>query len=337
MINENNSYVDAPTFSVDTSLAFKVTGDVEAQIWVSEINRSLEEAARHFWGDNAAGREVALRLLKRFSETAAALESRGWPTESIREHLAASRRVFASSLFVRRCQEWPRGYAGDFETIEYLVAGANHSLPGTLGWHIEEITLHSPVAQQHCNKLNYQSLEIARILMRSKTARVLSVACGGCLDWVPILSHLNDFAGEIVLNDMEAAALELAERRLRLATTRYRFAPGNVMRVAKRLARRPPFDLIVAGGLFDYLPDRAIVLLLREMQVLLKPGGILLFTNIAEGNPWRHLMEYGSNWTLNGRSEDRVFEICRQAGIPRCSLSIKRETTRLTLITTVVR
>ena len=192
------------------------------------------------------------------------------------------------------------------------------------------------MVQQHRNKLNYQSLEIARALMRSKTARVLSIACGGCLDWIPILPRLNDFAGEIVLNDVEAAALELAERRLRSATTRYRFAPGNVIRVAKRLAGRPPFDLIVAGGLFDYLPNRAIVVLLREMQVLLTPGGILLFTNIAEGNPWRHLMEYGSNWNLNGRSEDRVLEICRQAGIPVCSVTIEREPTRLTLITTVV-
>jgi len=324
-------------FSLNTELSADVMCEVEARIWVSETNRSLEEAAHRFWGDCAAGREVAMRLLKRFSETAAALESRGWSAEGIREHLAASRRVFASSAFMRRCQDWPRGYAGDFETIEYLVAGANHSRPGTLGWHIEEILLHSPVVQQHRNKLKYQSLEIASTLMRSKAARVLSIACGGCLDWIPILPQLNDFTGEIVLNDVEAAALQLAERRLRSATTRYRITPGNIIRVAKRLANCPPFDLIVAGGLVDYLPNTAIVVLLRELQVLLTPGGILLFTNIAEDNPWRHLMEYGSNWNLNGRSEDRVLEICRQAGIPRCIVTIKREPTRLTLITTVAR
>jgi len=324
-------------FSLNTELSADVMCEVEARIWVSETNRSLEEAAHRFWGDCAAGREVAMRLLKRFSETAAALESRGWSAEGIREHLAASRRVFASSAFMRRCQDWPRGYAGDFETIEYLVAGANHSRPGTLGWHIEEILLHSPVVQQHRNKLNYQSLEIASTLMRSKAARVLSIACGGCLDWIPILPQLNDFAGEIVLNDVEAAALQLAERRLRSATTRYRITPGNIIRLAKRLANCPPFDLIVAGGLFDYLPNTAIVVLLRELQDLLTAGGILLFTNIAEDNPWRHLMEYGSNWNLNGRSEDRVLEICRQAGIPRCIVTIKREPTRLTLITTVAR
>ena len=37
-----------------------------------------------------------------------------------------------------------------------------------------------------------------------------------------------DFAGEIVLNDHEPAALELAEYRLRPVTTQYRLAPGSL-------------------------------------------------------------------------------------------------------------
>jgi extracellular factor (EF) 3-hydroxypalmitic acid methyl ester biosynthesis protein len=119
---------------------------------------------------------------------------------------------------MRRCQQWPRGYAGDFETIEYLAAGADHSVPGTLGWHFEEILLHSPVVQQHRNKLMGQSHEIARAVKRRSAARVLSIACGGCLDWAPVLPYLKGFTGEIVLNDSEPATLELAERRLRPAT-----------------------------------------------------------------------------------------------------------------------
>jgi hypothetical protein len=130
--------------------------------------------------------------------------------------------------------------------------------------------------------------------------------------------------------------LELAGRRLRSATTQYRLSPGNVIRVAKRLVAGPRFDLVVAGGLFDYLSDRAIVALLRVVyENLLTSGGILLFTNIGEGNPWRHLMEYGSNWSPIERSEDRILEICRQAGIPCCSVSVKRDPTGLALITVV--
>ena len=115
MISDSNSHVDSAILRVETILPAEVTSDFEAQMCVSGTNRSLEEAARRFWRDGDAGREVALRLLKRLGGTAAALESRGWPAERIRELLAASRTVFATSAFVRRCQEWPRDYAGDFE------------------------------------------------------------------------------------------------------------------------------------------------------------------------------------------------------------------------------
>ena len=192
--------------------------------------------------------------------------------------------------------------------------------------------------QQHRNKLKRQSLEIAEAVMRKRTARVLSVGCGGCLDWEPILPDLSSFAGEIVLNDHEPAALELAEQRLRPVTTKYRLMPGNVIRIPKRLADEDRFDLVLAGGLFDYLSDRAIVFLVHAIyHDLLAPGGVLLFTNMAEGNPWRLLMEYGSDWNLVERSEDGILQICREAGIPRSSISLKREATRLTLITRVVR
>jgi SAM-dependent methyltransferase len=319
-----------------TALVGAYESDLEAQIL--ETNCMVQEADDHFWVDRVAGRQVARRVLQRFVEVAGVLEARGWSRELIKGGLQPSRQVFATSPFMQRCQEWPRGYAGDFETIEYLVAGVNRSVPETLGWHIECLLLESPVVQQHRNKLLCQSQEIAGAVTRSRSARVLSIGCGGCLDWIPILPQLNSFAGEIVLNDTEPAALELADQRLRSATTHYRLAPGNVIRIAKRLADCPGFDLVLAGGLFDYLSHRATVSVLRVIyQDLLTPGGVLLFTNIAEGNPWRLLMEYGSDWLLIERSESHIFEICSEAGMPSSAVSVKREDTGLTLITRVVR
>ena len=337
MTNSNHRHVETAGPGIETVLFGKIGTDAEAQIRVSETNRSLEEAGRRFWGDGPAGRMVAVRLLEQFGATAAALEAWGWSAERIQADLGPSRQVFATSSFMRRCQQWPRGYAGDFETIEYLAGAINNSVPGTLGWHLEETLLQSPVVRQHRNKLNHQSREIAHAVMTSSSARVLSMACGGCLDWVPVLPYLKDFAGEIVLNDSDPSALELAEQRLRPATIRYRLAPGNVLRVAKRLARGPRFDLVIAGGLFDYLTDQAIVFLLRTVfQDLLAPGGVLLFTNIAKGNPWRALMEHGSNWTLIERTEGQIRELCREAGMASTSVSLKRESTGLTLLTRVV-
>jgi extracellular factor (EF) 3-hydroxypalmitic acid methyl ester biosynthesis protein len=316
----------------------EITSNTNKTALVWRNNRDFQAAGSRYWGDNSEGRVEALRLMKQFGDTVKELERLGWSIERIHAELAPSREIFATSSFMRRCQRWPRGYAGDFETIEYLASGVNSSVPGCIGWHFEEIILHSSIAQQHRNKLEHQAKEIVHALLQSRYARILSVACGGCLDWVPALPFLQTFAGEIVLNDFEPAALALAESRLRPATRQVRLEPGNVLRASKRLSCYPAFNLVIAGGLFDYLSDKSITFLLRSVhEDLLAPGGILLFTNLAEGNPWRTLMGYGSNWSLNERTERRIRELCLDAGIPASALFVRREAAGLAVLTTVVK
>ena len=54
-----------------------------------------------------------------------------------------SQRLLARSPFVRHLQEWPRGYAGDWQIVEQLVSATNRSEPGTCAWYFEESALHS--------------------------------------------------------------------------------------------------------------------------------------------------------------------------------------------------
>lgn len=300
-------------------------------IRILDTNCALQEASRMQWMDLVGGRNAARRCLQQFVETTAMLEDQGWSPGRIKERLRQSREVFATSEFMRRCQ-------GDFATVEYLVAGVNGSVPDTLGWHIDEILLQAPIAQQYRNKLKWQSREIADTVRRNRSARVLSIGCGGCLDWTPVLPQLSGFEGEIVLNDSEPAALELAEQRLRIATSRYRFAPGNAIGVAKRLGSEAGFDLVLAGGVFDSMPHRATVMLLRVIyRDLLAEGGALVFTSIAEGNPWRRVVEYGSDWPLIERSAASIVEMCAEAGIPRSQVSVALEETGLAMIMRIAR
>jgi hypothetical protein len=68
---------------------------------------------------------------------------------------------------------------GRFRDVEYLGQGTNQSVPGTLGWAFEEILLNSPAVRLHRNKLARRWEEIRRALRRNRSARVLSIACGG--------------------------------------------------------------------------------------------------------------------------------------------------------------
>src|SRR5258708_37527785 len=74
---------------------------------------------------------------------------------------------------------------------------------------------------------------------------------------------------------------------------------GRVPRGLPTLAVHGPFDLIIAGGLFDFPPDRWAIATLREGRRLLAPSGRVVFSNIASGNPFRQWLAYLSLLALH--------------------------------------
>ena len=98
------------TALVPSTLSWKDESDLETLI--SGINGALEQAANYTWDDPITGQHLAAGLLTRFTETAGLLEACGWSAECIKHNLGPSREVFATSSFMQRCQEWPRGHAG---------------------------------------------------------------------------------------------------------------------------------------------------------------------------------------------------------------------------------
>jgi len=247
------------------------------------------------------------------------------------------RRIHARSPFVARLQQWPRGYPGDFETVEYLCRGENRAAEGTLARSCEAYALSRAIAQQHRNKVQHQAARILRTMLANpKQTRIASLACGSCPDLRSIAGQLPSLAGEIWLNDSDPAAIEFSASRLRAVRERCHFRGGDVLSVARGLPRGA-FDLVLAGGLYDYLDARKATLLLKIGYGLLSPGGTFFFTNIAEGNPYRPLIEYFGNWTLIERSEEDVLACCDAAGISRSNVSIRREETGLALLIEVVK
>src|SRR5688500_2909423 len=123
---------------------------VTAQLWeepglidpeivaISEVReRAADQLRRHVVEvmsiDEATLREDELyhRGLARVRGLCAAVlgcEEAELTHEEIVQILEPVRRVHAQSPFVSRLQQWPRGYPGDFETVEYLVSGRNRAV-----------------------------------------------------------------------------------------------------------------------------------------------------------------------------------------------------------------
>jgi extracellular factor (EF) 3-hydroxypalmitic acid methyl ester biosynthesis protein len=273
-----------------------------------------------------------LALVHQICDAILACEEAALTRDEIVAIMEPVRRIHARSPFVARLQQWPRGYPGDFETVEYLCSGENRAAAGTLEHSCEAYALSRAIAQQHRNKVQHQAARIMRTLISNpRQTRIASLACGSCPDLRSIADHLPSLAGEIWLNDGDPGALEFSAAALRPVRDRCRFRPGDVLSVARSMPRGA-FDLVLAGGLFDYLDARKASLLMKIAYGLLAPGGTFFLTNIAEGNPYRPLIEYFGNWTLIERSEEDVLACCDAAGIARSNVLIRREETGLALL-----
>ncbi len=81
------------------------------------------------------------------------------------------------------------------------------------------------------------------------------------------------------------------------------------------------------------MPDKFIVRILSKLyEENLQKNGLLFFTNIASGNPYRIWMEYLFNWPLLERCEADLESLALKANIPASALHIEREATNLTLL-----
>ena len=251
--------------------------------------------------------------------------------------LTEVRAFVAQSPFGLRMQTWPRGYPGDFETVEWIVQQANQASPGSLGYLIEKQCLACTVCQQHRNKINYQANLIATTVERG-AKNILLIAAGSALDLQSVWYSRQVRASRFVLNDIDPSALESAKQALAGTNEHVLFITGNALALASQIASTGPFDLILTGGLFDYLDDRAAKLMLRiAFTKWLRPGGVFYFSNIAKGNPYRHWMEYLENWKLIERDETAINSLLSGITAMTDYFTIEKDPTGLTLLVKVNR
>lgn len=251
-------------------------------------------------------------------------------TDLLRTKVAGARLMHRRSELCRRLQDWPRGYPGDWESIDYLLDGINRTPEEDFGHALEQHALWCAASQQHRNKVAYQTMLFDRLISRKPSATVLSIACGGSRDLASLVHRANDFRGTIVLNDADGSALDVSLARLAPFGDRCIRVQGSALNVVSQAAHFGPYDLVVAGGLFDYLNDALAIRLLREVyRKCVAADGMLLFTNIAVDNPYRPWMSYMGSWMLLERGEEALVRLCQRASIPLECIHVKRDGTRL--------
>jgi len=313
---------------------------VVEQIWSDDLAlASLKAAVTAFEELDSAtdGTELDQAVAAVVSKLAGAVfacEEAGIDKREILAHLGNVRAICRRSPFIARTQEWPRAYAGDYETIEYLCDAINRAPAGTMEHGLENLALRSPIGCQHRNKVAFQAdAMVSTCRRKGGRPRVLSIGCGGCRDIRSAVNLLLQTDAHFVLCDHDYEALDFALHALGPLAERCTYLNATAPRVLQKLSPYGPFDLAIAGGVFDYLPDRWVALSIREIwHRLLTPNGELVFTNIKRGNPFRIWLEYLGNWELRERDETEVVRFCTEGGISKSVVQVHVDETGLALL-----
>lgn len=239
----------------------------------------------------------------------------GWDTDWIREKLPNAWLLHGSSTFGKHIQDWPRGYPGDYEVVDMIIDHTGASGNGSVGSLIGRYALCSTIAQQHREKINIQAETIKDVCRRTRSAGIVSLACGSSRDIERAQKEILESDGRVVLIDFDKDALKESIFRLSAIKDRVETIHVNIGEVPKVLKKLGKFDLIYAGGLFDYLPEKSAKIILKYAANSLNGNGLFMFTNIAVGNPFRNWLDTMGNWKLIERSEEEMRTLFSLTGL----------------------
>jgi extracellular factor (EF) 3-hydroxypalmitic acid methyl ester biosynthesis protein len=298
-------------------------GQVELRIrrQPADVQARLE---KEFWKELGADITHGIRVMfDRFEEVARQIAPADVPA-----HRAFARRLIhpllLASPFVHRTYTKPLGYAGDYEMVNMMVRDAVQG-PNLFSKAINIYALDLPPILAHRNRLDILRRRLSEeAVRRSQTGRqleVLNVGCGPAQEIVRFLNldavsdrvafTLIDF-NEQTIKDTQRELEQIKARQRRKTTLE--FTRQSVQQILKQSVRKVTsapartYDFIYCAGLFDYLPDSVCLGLMNYFYELLKPGGVVLSTNVDD-HPSRLEMEFFLEWHLIYRDHDRMWRL----------------------------
>ena len=232
---------------------------------------------------------------------------------------------------IKRFYTKPRGYAGDFYTIEMIYRN-RPSGSGAVGKLIDSGFLEHSAACAVRNRRALLAREIQRTVVRQNggPARVMSIACGPAREVFDVYEQLGNPARlKATLLDIDEKARDFVAEELRLKNLveHVSFHNENVLYLAvgRRKLDLEPQDLIYSIGLIDYFNDKTVGRLIDYAYTLLKPGGKLILGNFHPRNADKALMDHVLEWRLIHRTEEDMDRLFLQSAFGRACTKIRFE------------
>ena len=237
----------------------------------------------------------------------------------------------------------PRGYAGDFYTIELLYRNEPAG-DSPLGRLVDRCFLESPAARAVRNRRPLLAEVINESLAQraGSTVHITSLACGPAREVFDVFDGLDDPAAlHATLLDIDLHALAFVgdvakQRGLRRQLT---LESGNVIHLALGRAHTDiaDQDIVYSIGLTDYFSDDLVVNMLNLVHRMLRPGGRVVLGNVHPYNPSRGMLDYILDWKLIHRTQDDFDRLFAASAFGRPSTRVQFEEQGLNMFAECVR
>jgi len=225
----------------------------------------------------------------------------------------------------------PRGYAGDYLTIELMYEAQPAGVP-PLGTMLDACMMQLPASVAVRNRRGLLAEEIMGVVEArdGERANVMTLACGPARELFDVFEQLDDPAQiKATLIDFDLQALaHVAERRDRLGLQRsMTLTPENLIHLAigRKTMDVDEQDLVYSIGLIDYFPDELVVKLMSLIHSLLRPGGKAILGNFHPKNTCKAFMDHVLEWRLIHRSEADMDRLYRASAFGRDCTNIRFE------------
>ncbi|MEQ8762764.1 MAG: cyclic nucleotide-binding domain-containing protein [Planctomycetota bacterium] len=232
-----------------------------------------------------------------------------------KDHLGSmvQREVLPYLLLTRTAERLyakPRGYAGDFLTIDWMYDDQPGGT-GRLGPFLDRCFMDEKAAEAVRNRRGLLCQAIRRHLDAhpDRTVHVTTMACGPAREVFDAFEQLDD-KSRMQVNlldiDSEAIAQVKGDVTKRGLDDQVQLFLANLVYLA--LGRTSidvkDQDLVYSIGLIDYFNDDLVGKLMNYAHSILRPGGELILGNFHPKNPDKAFMDHVVDWRLIHRSED---------------------------------
>ncbi len=236
----------------------------------------------------------------------------------------------------------PRGYAGDFFTIE-LIYRDEPGGTGRLGAALDRGFLDMPAGAAVRNRRGLLAREINKTLAAADgPAEILSLACGPAREVFDVFETLQDKSQlKANLLDLDSQALsfvsEVADKKGLSENLNILHHNLIYLALGRKKIDLPPQALIYSIGLIDYFKDSLVLKLINFIYDRLEPGGRVILGNFHPDNTTKALMDHVLNWRLIHRSEDEMNRLFEASKFGRPCTEILYEETRINLFAVCVK